>query len=131
MRKVEKQVNFRLDLYHVNFIAACQTVDSSHTRECKQFFLYFRPGILVQIKVLDPEAGPQQLQNKVQFDIRYYFARRGGENIYEMTKNTFKVVTDPETDIAYITRAVDEETKNHKETDSAIISGIHARNARE
>ena len=40
--------------------------------------------------ILDPEAGPTELQNKVQFDIHYYFARRGREHIYEMTKNTLK-----------------------------------------
>ena len=74
-------------------------------------------------KFLDPDIGPKELQNKVQFDIRYYFARRGTENIYTMT-NTFKVVTDSETQIAYITRAMDEATKNHKETDNDIISGF-------
>ena len=72
---------------------------------------------------MDPEQGPEELQNKVQFDIRYYFARMGGENIYEMTKETFKCVTDRKSGITYITRAMDEATKNHKETDNPIISG--------
>ena len=61
---------------------------------------------------MDPEAGPTDLQNKVQFDIHYYFARRGGENIYEMTKNIFKVVQDANTRISYVTRAMDAETIN-------------------
>ena len=30
---------------------------------------------LCKSTLLDPEAGPAELQNKVQFDIRYYFAR--------------------------------------------------------
>ena len=40
-----------------------------------------------------------------------------------MDKNTFKVVQDPDTDIAYLTHSSDEATKNHQETDSDIISG--------
>ena len=74
-------------------------------------------------KYLDPDRGPRELQNKVQFDIRYYFARRGGENIYDMTKETFKCVTDQDRGICYITRAQDEATKDHKESDNEIISG--------
>ena len=36
-------------------------------------------------KVLDPNLGPQQLQDKVQFDIRFYFVRRANENIDKFT----------------------------------------------
>ena len=72
---------------------------------------------------MDANRGPEELLNKVQFDIRYYFARRGGENIYDMTKSTFKCITDRETGVSYVTRAEDEATKNHKEGDNAIISG--------
>ena len=72
---------------------------------------------------MDPDRGPYELQAKVQFDIRYYFARRGGENIYNMTKETFKCITDRETGISYVTRVQGEETKNHKEGDNEIISG--------
>ena len=36
------------------------------------------------------------LYRKVQFDIRYYFCRRGGENMVDMTKETFSVQTDPD-----------------------------------
>ena len=74
-------------------------------------------------KFPDPDKGPYELQAKVQFDIRYYFARRGGENIYDMTKETFKCVTDHESGVSYITHAQDKETKNHKESDNEIISG--------
>ena len=41
-----------------------------------------------------------------------------------MTKNTFKLMKDCDTDISYITRAEDELTKNHQEVDSDIISGL-------
>ena len=54
--------------------------------------------------MLNFELGPRELQNKVQFYIRYYFARRGGENMYQMTETTFKIVPDCDTDITYITR---------------------------
>ena len=40
-----------------------------------------------------------------------------------MTKDPFKVVTDDESNMCYIVRAIDEETKNHKESNSEIISG--------
>ena len=71
----------------------------------------------------DPTIGPKELQNKVQWDIMYYFARQGAENMYHMTKSTFKYVTDDDSGLNYITRAEDEETKNHIETDLDIISG--------
>ena len=41
-----------------------------------------------------------------------------------MTKETFKMTTDPNSGIRYIVKALDEETKNHKECDKDIISGI-------
>ena len=31
--------------------------------------------------LLDPDIGPQELLSKVQFDIRFYFCRRGAENL--------------------------------------------------
>jgi hypothetical protein len=39
---------------------------------------------------------PYGLSNKVQFDIRLYFCRRGQENMYTMSKSTFTVKTDGE-----------------------------------
>ena len=74
--------------------------------------------------LLDPNKDVRSLQRKVQSDIRYYFARRGAENMHEMLKRTFKLEVDPNTGLRYIARAVDEETKNHKETDQDIISGF-------
>ena len=57
------------------------------------------------------------------WDIRYYFARRGGENIDKMTKDTFKLSTDPTTGVKFIEKVMDEETKNHKEVDGQLVTG--------
>ena len=73
---------------------------------------------------LDPELNVRSLQNKVQWDIRFYFARHGGEGIQQMTKKTFALKRDPDTNFCYIVKVVDEETKNHKETDKDIITGF-------
>lgn len=73
---------------------------------------------------LDPDASPQSLLNKVQFDIRYYFCRRGNEKMEDMTKDTFKLMFDNTTKIAYVKKVKDEETKNHKETNNNIITGF-------
>lgn len=62
---------------------------------------------------LNPDAGPWELQNKVMFDIRYYFCRRGGENIETMTKGTFELKYDVNTKMAYVKKVRDEMTKNH------------------
>ena len=41
-----------------------------------------------------------------------------------MTKKTFALRKDPDTEFSYIAKVMDEETKNHKETDSEIITGF-------
>lgn len=51
---------------------------------------------------------PVGLQNKVQFDIRLYFCRRGMENIPNMTKSTFEIKTDAKSGLRYVTKAKDE-----------------------
>ena len=43
--------------------------------------------------------------------------------MFKMMKSTVKVICDRDTDICYITRNEDEQTKNHKETDKDIVSG--------
>ena len=75
-------------------------------------------------KYLDPELSPRCLRNKVEMDLRYYFVRRGCENIYHWTKDTFKLVKDATTDIVYVEKVEDEETKNHKETNNEIITAF-------
>ena len=65
---------------------------------------------------------PSGLSNKVQFDIRLYFCRRGQENMHAMSQSMFTVKTDGETGLRYVTE--DELTKNHRETDKELISGV-------
>ena len=60
----------------------------------------------------------------MQFDIRYYFCRRGGENIYDMKKNTFELDFDTDTRIAFVKKVTDEIQKNHQEGNSEIITGF-------
>lgn len=50
---------------------------------------------------------PRGLFNKVQFDIRMYFFRRGAENMVNMTKDTFIVKFDEKTNTKYVTKHVD------------------------
>ena len=53
---------------------------------------------------------PVGLQNKVQFDIRLYFYRRGNENMRKMTK---VLKTDEKSGLKYVVQAKGELTKNH------------------
>ena len=69
---------------------------------------------LYQSKNLDPNYSAQSLQDKVQFDIRFYFVRRANENIDKFTKKTFILEVDPNTGIKYIRKDIDEQTKNHQ-----------------
>ena len=55
---------------------------------------------------------PRKLQQTMIFYIIYYFCRRGRENLYSMTKDTFKITTDPD-GTQYVIQAVDEMDKNH------------------
>ena len=57
-------------------------------------------------------------------DLCYYFVRRGSENIYNWTKNTFKIKTDDAIGITYIEKVKDELSKNHQEVDSEIITAF-------
>ena len=74
---------------------------------------------------------PQGLFNKVHFDIRMFFCRRGNENMHSMTKDMFQVNTDENTGRKVVKKVVDELTKNHrfdKETSSGIkpeIQGLY------
>ncbi|CAG2214467.1 unnamed protein product [Mytilus edulis] len=67
---------------------------------------------------------PTGLLNKVQFDIRMYFFRRGAENMDKMTKDTFIVKTDPKTKTKYVTKEIDELTKNHRFNDKENVTAI-------
>ena len=72
---------------------------------------------------MNPAKGPRSLQTKVMFDIRFYFARRGAENIKQMKTDTFKVIFDNQVDVIYVKKTQDELTKNHKEVNCEIITG--------
>ena len=72
---------------------------------------------------LDPDIGPQSLARKVQWDICYYFTRRGRENFHIMTEDWFGVIVDDNTGLECVIKLVDEETKNHKSIDNEIVSG--------
>ena len=77
---------------------------------------------------MDPDGGRESLQRKVQFDIRFYFCRRGAENMESMQRSMFAVKIDDKTQIEYVSKVEDEATKNHRETDCNIITAIMPEN---
>ena len=64
--------------------------------------------------VLDPDGTPETLQNKVQWDLRFYFARRANENFEKFTKGTFQLKRHADSGLRYIEKCYDEQTKNHQ-----------------
>ena len=67
------------------------------------------------------EPQPRVLQHAVQFFIMYFFCRRGQENLYEMTKDYFKVVVEPD-GTEYVIQSKDEKDKNHGVKDTEIAN---------
>ena len=65
---------------------------------------------------------PVGLYNKVHFDVRYYFSRRGGENMDTLTKDSFIVGVNAKTGRVCV-KKVDELTKNHREDDTTPAYG--------
>ena len=61
--------------------------------------------------LLDPDKDNISLQNKVMFNIHFYFCHRGTENMYTMTRNTFQLNFDKETHITYLEKVCNEMTK--------------------
>ena len=57
---------------------------------------------------LSPDNTNRSLQRKVQFDIRFYFASRGCENLEKMTKDTFKFAFNNKTEMWYVYKDQDE-----------------------
>lgn len=68
------------------------------------------------------ENTPAGLANKVQFDVRLFFMRRGLENMASMTKSTFTVKTDENGD-KYVCKTKDEMTKNNRTLTHAFTTG--------
>ena len=66
---------------------------------------------------------PQGLYNKVQYDVRYYFARRGSENMNTLTKDSFMLKRDPDTGKRFVV-SKDELTKNHGLDDTDADGGL-------
>ena len=61
---------------------------------------------------------PRRLQQNIIFYIIYYFCRRGRENLYAMTKDTFQVVCEPN-GTEYVIQMIDELDKNHGPDDTS------------
>ena len=76
---------------------------------------------------MDPTKGPQHLQRKVQFDIRFYFCHRGCENIEKMLKTDFEVQYNREQEAWCVIKIHDELTKNHHQLENTS-SGIMPEN---
>ena len=55
---------------------------------------------------------PYILQHTVQFYLMYFFCRRGQENLYDMTKDHFELITE-NTGEQYVVQKLDEKDKNH------------------
>ena len=72
---------------------------------------------------------PKCLQQNIIFYIIYFFCRRGRENLYDMKKNTFQVVVDPD-GTEYVIQAIDEMDKNHgiEDTDNSNKGRMYATN---
>ena len=66
---------------------------------------------------------PKTLLNKVFFEIMLCFCRRGRQNLRELKKSHFAVVVDA-SGKKFVTKVVDELTKNHRENDEAEQGGM-------
>ena len=64
---------------------------------------------------------PKRLQKHLLFYIVYYFCRRGRENLYTMTKETFKKIVE-EDRTEYLIQAIDELDKNHGPDDPSATN---------
>ena len=62
---------------------------------------------------------PEELQMKVFFDLQYFFARRGRENLRNLKPSHFKTGID-DAGVRYVEMAINESTKNHPTTDDNI-----------
>ena len=74
-------------------------------------------------KILSAKAfnlqNPKDLQLKVFFDIQYYFARRGRENLRNLKKSHFTTATD-DSGKRFVEMTINESTKNHPTSDENV-----------
>ena len=73
---------------------------------------------------MDPDACNCQMQNKVMFDLRFYFCRRGNEMYMHGPSQLFDLKFETDTAITYLQKVIDKMTKNHKETDAEVQTGF-------
>ena len=72
---------------------------------------------------LDPDLDAHSFQQKVQFDIRFFFSRRGCKNMETMKVDDFALQFDTKTESWYVKKIKDELTKNHRAPEN-IITGF-------
>ena len=72
--------------------------------------------------VLWNQTTPVGLANKVQFNIRLFFCRRGAENMHGMSKSTFKVTQINGRDAVVL--SISEASKNHRDVKDAAYGGV-------
>ena len=82
--------------------------------DMERLALYFN---IDQVK----RPNPSILQRNAIFNIIYYLCRRGQENLYEMTKDWFKVITENDRS-KYVMQVRDELDKNHRESDHNLTN---------
>ena len=76
---------------------------------------------------MNPYKGAEHLQRKVQFDLRFYFCRRGCDNMEKMQKDHFETKFNTETEEWFVIKKKDELTKNHRDMEN-MVSGIMPEN---
>ena len=77
--------------------------------------------------LLDPDKSPESLQRKVQFNLRFYFCRRGMDNMDKMKKTDFELRFNTKTEEWFVIKTKDELTKNHREMEN-LVSGVMPEN---
>ena len=78
-------------------------------------------------RYMNPDVDNFSLQRKVQFDIRFFFTRRGSENMHKMRKNDFQLSFDQRTESWFVKKIHDELTKNHCSREQ-IVTGYMPEN---
>ena len=73
-------------------------------------------------------SNPVTLQNKIFFEVMLYFCRRGRQNLRQLKKTDFSVMTDGKGN-KYVRKITDELTKNRRENDDGLDGGIMLENS--
>ena len=76
---------------------------------------------------MDPDKDHKSLQCKVQFGIRFFFARRGAENMELMQVNDFELCFDNKSETWFVKKVRDKLTKNHRDPKN-IVTGYMPEN---